>query len=57
MVVEQAGGRAVATPRIDQPADARTGRRILEIQPSSIHERISLVIGSPHEVDRVMGYW
>jgi len=50
-VVEQAGGRAVAGPGPDG------GRRFLDIQPSSIHERTSLVVGSPVEVEAVLRHW
>jgi fructose-1,6-bisphosphatase I len=59
MVVEQAGGRAVALPgpADREPASGRPeGRRILEIQPASIHQRTSLVIGSPREVDEVLRF-
>ena len=45
MVMEQAGGRA------------STGRRaVLEVQPSSLHQRIGLVFGSKNEVDRIERY-
>jgi len=48
MIVEQAGGKAVAL--------TSTGvRRILDIVPTSIHQRTSVVIGSPEEVDAVIG--
>jgi fructose-1,6-bisphosphatase I len=57
MVVEQAGGLAVAAPATDGSRSEPVGRRILDIQPTSIHERTSLVIGSPREVERVMGHW
>jgi fructose-1,6-bisphosphatase I len=62
MVIEQAGGRAVAGPRPDNdgsPATtgAQLARRILDIQPTSIHERTSLIIGSPREVDAVLRHW
>lgn len=40
-LVEQAGGRAITDD----------GRRILDIQPTELHERISLIIGSKKEVD------
>ena len=43
MIVEQAGGKAFAGRR-----------RILEIEPSDLHERTSVVLGSPDEVDRVI---
>jgi len=38
-LAEQAGGMAIDG-----------GRRILEIQPRSLHERVSLVVGSRQEV-------
>lgn len=41
MLVEQAGGRAIT----------ETGQRILDIQPSKLHERTSVVLGSKSEVD------
>lgn len=44
-LVEQAGGAA------------STGReRILTIQPSGLHQRVPVVLGSKHEVDRVVAY-
>ena len=48
MIVEQAGGKAVAVDRRRRPA------RILDIQPTSIHQRTSVVIGSRDEVDAVL---
>ena len=45
MIVEQAGG--VAT----------TGRqRILDIQPTSLHQRVPVILGSRNEVERVASY-
>ncbi len=44
MLIEQAGGKAVCAP--DQ--------RILEVQPTDIHQRIPVVLGSPDEVDHVV---
>jgi fructose-1,6-bisphosphatase len=45
MIVEQAGGLAT------------TGReRILEIAPASIHQRVPLILGSRHEVERLCSY-
>ena len=41
MVVEQAGGRAVTDD----------GRRILDIEPTGLHQRVPLIIGSQHDVD------
>jgi fructose-1,6-bisphosphatase I len=44
-LVEQAGGRAT------------NGReRILDVTPHKLHERISVMLGSRHEVERVTGY-
>jgi len=40
-LVEQAGGRAITDD----------GRRILDIEPDSLHQRVPLVIGSKNEVD------
>ncbi len=44
-IVEQAGGAAT---------DGR--RRILDIQPSSLHQRVSVILGSRNEVERVTAY-
>ena len=44
-IVEQAGGAAT------------NGRqRILDIEPSELHQRVSVVLGSKHEVERVTAY-
>jgi fructose-1,6-bisphosphatase I len=44
-IVEQAGGMA------------STGReRILDIQPTSIHQRVPVILGSKNEVARVVSY-
>jgi fructose-1,6-bisphosphatase I len=44
-LIEQAGGAAT------------NGRqRILDIQPTSLHERVSVILGSKNEVDRVTSY-
>ncbi|AEG92123.1 class 1 fructose-bisphosphatase [Ramlibacter tataouinensis] len=44
-LVEQAGGAATS------------GRqRILDIQPGKLHERVSVILGSKNEVERVTGY-
>jgi len=45
-LVEQAGGRAITDD----------GQRILDIQPATLHERVSLIIGSKKEVDTVEGF-
>ncbi len=39
-LVEQAGGQAICEP----------GKRILEIQPTAIHQRIPVALGSPQEL-------
>jgi fructose-1,6-bisphosphatase I len=44
MLVEQAGGKALAGP----------GQRILEVQPSDIHQRTPVILGSAGEVDHVV---
>jgi fructose-1,6-bisphosphatase I len=44
-LVEQAGGAAT---------NAR--QRILDLQPGQLHERVSVVLGSRHEVERVTAY-
>lgn len=44
MLVEQAGGKALAGP----------GQRILELKPTEIHQRTTVVLGSADEVDHVM---
>ena len=43
-LVEQAGGAAT------------NGRRILELEPAKLHERVAVFLGSSNEVDRVTGY-
>jgi fructose-1,6-bisphosphatase I len=58
MVVEQAGGTAVASPvAAATDGGAPFGRRILDIEPTSIHQRTGLIIGSPREVEAVMRHW
>jgi fructose-1,6-bisphosphatase I len=45
MLVEQAGGAAT------------TGReRILDVQPSALHQRVPVILGSKNEVERVSSY-
>jgi len=44
MIIEQAGGKAVANP----------GERVLEIQPTAIHQRTPVILGSADQVDRVV---
>jgi fructose-1,6-bisphosphatase I len=44
-IIEQAGGMC------------STGReRILDLKPSSIHQRVPLILGSKTEVERIIGY-
>ena len=44
-IIEQAGGRA------------STGRQpVLGVQPEALHQRIGLIFGSRHEVERIEGY-
>jgi fructose-1,6-bisphosphatase I len=50
MIVEQAGGKAVVGAGADPAA------RTLDLQPMSIHERTSVVMGSPDEVDHVLAH-
>lgn len=45
MIVEQAGGKSYAGTQ-----------RILEIQPTSLHQRCSVMLGSAREIDIVHGY-
>ncbi|MFO7302195.1 MAG: class 1 fructose-bisphosphatase [Acidobacteriota bacterium] len=47
-IMEQAGGRAVVG------SGPEPDRRVLEIEPTGIHQRTSLVIGSPDEVANVL---
>ena len=49
MLIEQAGGKAYAPPLTGDPR-----RRILDIQPTSIHQRCSVVMGSANEVQHVI---
>lgn len=44
-LIEQAGGAAT-----------NGKQRILDIQPGKLHERVSVILGSKHEVERVTGY-
>jgi len=44
MLVEQAGGKALAAP----------GQRILDVQPTAIHQRVPVILGSADEVDHVI---
>lgn len=44
-LIEQAGG-----------ASTNGRQRILDLQPSKLHERVSVILGSKNEVERVTGY-
>jgi fructose-1,6-bisphosphatase I len=44
-IVEQAGGAAT---------DGR--QRIMDIQPNALHQRVSVILGSKNEVERVTSY-
>jgi fructose-1,6-bisphosphatase I len=44
-LVEQAGGLAT-----------NGKERIMDIVPNKLHERVSVILGSRHEVERVTGY-
>jgi fructose-1,6-bisphosphatase I len=44
MLVEQAGGKALAAP----------GERIMDVKPTEIHQRTSVILGSSEEVDLVV---
>jgi fructose-1,6-bisphosphatase I len=44
-IVEQAGGSA-----------SNGAQRILDIAPGKLHERVSVVLGSKNEVERVVAY-
>jgi fructose-1,6-bisphosphatase I len=48
MIVEQAGGKAIVG------AGANPAARTLDLQPMSIHQRTSVVMGSGEEVDHVL---
>jgi fructose-1,6-bisphosphatase I len=43
LLMEQAGGKALAAP----------GQRILDVQPTDIHQRVPVILGSADEVDHV----
>ena len=45
MIVEQAGGKSMSAP----------DHRMLDIQPTDIHQRVPVVMGSVDEVDKVIG--
>jgi fructose-1,6-bisphosphatase I len=52
MLIEQAGGTAVAA--VHDGTDRPRVQRILDIQPRDIHQRTSVVLGSPQEVEHVL---
>ncbi len=45
-LVEQAGGKALAAP----------GQRIMEVQPTEIHQRTCVILRSSEEVDQVTAF-
>ena len=45
LIIEQAGGAAT---------DGQ--HRILDIQPTGLHQRVAVFLGSKNEVERVTGY-
>jgi len=53
MIVEQAGGKALVGA-LHSDNGTMKPRRLLDLQPTTIHQRVSVVIGSPVEVDRVI---
>ena len=44
MIIEQAGGKAMTAP----------GQRVLDVQPTDIHQRTPVILGSADEVDHVI---
>lgn len=52
MIVEQAGGTAMA-PVVAHPVPTR----IFGINQQSIHQRTSVALGSPREVEHVVRHW
>jgi len=46
MIIEQAGGKALSAP----------GQRVLEINPTAIHQRTPVILGSADQVDRVVAH-
>jgi fructose-1,6-bisphosphatase I len=46
MIIEQAGGKTLAGP----------GRRVLDIEPSAIHQRTPVILGSADQVDLVIAH-
>ena len=46
MIIEQAGGKTLAAP----------GRRVLEIEPTDIHQRTPVILGAADQVDQVVAH-
>ena len=46
MIIEQAGGKALCAP----------GQRVLDVQPTDIHQRTPVILGSALEVDHVASH-
>jgi fructose-1,6-bisphosphatase I len=46
MIIEQAGGKALWAP----------GQRVLDVQPTDIHQRTPVILGSTQEVDHVTAH-
>ena len=44
-LIEQAGGQSI-----------NGKKRILDIQPNQLHERVSVILGSENEVNLIMNY-
>jgi fructose-1,6-bisphosphatase I len=44
-LIEQAGGASI-----------NGQERILQLQPKQLHERVSVILGSKNEVERVLAY-
>ena len=49
MLIEQAGGKALAGVNGEGEA-----QRIMALDPQDIHERCTVILGSPEEVDHVV---
>lgn len=46
MLIEQAGGLAMAGP----------GQRLMDVQPTELHQRVPVIMGSPDEVNQVIRF-
>jgi fructose-1,6-bisphosphatase I len=53
MIVEQAGGKALVGA-LHADNGTMQPRRLLDLRPTTIHQHVNVVIGSPVEVDRVI---